>query len=120
MATITDSGYPNRTVASTTTGGLKSFIAPSTRRNSAGNALMMRPPQRCLLEITRSVECTDLPPEVLHLILFASHKSPLFERTRQSWLCRKNPAETSPGRSIAVIRVLPFWLASNVQTPPRG
>jgi hypothetical protein len=42
---MTLSGYPSRTVASTTTRGFTNFITPSMSRKSTGSALMMRPAQ---------------------------------------------------------------------------
>src|SRR5438128_779319 len=57
---MADSGYPKFTVASTTTGGLNSFMPPSTSRNRAGSPLMMRPDQRRLFEIAGSVEYMGL------------------------------------------------------------
>src|ERR1044072_8102475 len=44
------SEYPSFVVASTTTAGFTSFIAPSTRRNSAGSPLTIRPIQRFFFE----------------------------------------------------------------------
>src|SRR5688572_28614465 len=58
---MTLSGYPSRTVDSTTGAGFTSFMPPSTSRNSAGRALMMRPahtglPMTISLQFNQSLE----------------------------------------------------------------
>src|SRR6185369_6390134 len=58
------SEYPSFVVASTTTAGFTSFIAPSTRRNNAGSPLTILPIQIVDFEVCKSV-CVITPPSSL-------------------------------------------------------